>query len=476
MATINFSGLASGIDTEGLITATLDAQRRTLIKPAEDRVQEFTETNDSLSELKSKFETLQGKMREISSLRLGAVNYGATSSDETIVTATATNAASVGSYRISNVSLAKNGTWTLNSSGATYTSSSDVIWSGAAGQNVTVTIGTGSEQLIVAVPVTSSTTLEGFVQAFNESSGVSTRAVASVVNVGGSASPNYKVVINTLKTGTVDGSLSVSVDAAITAASRLNTNSSSAATNAAFTIEGIGTIASATNQVTDVIPNLTLNLQAATSSTTVTVSVQPDASATAAKLQDIVDAFNDIVEYINTNNVVTREDSGSNSSNTFSPLAKTRVDDNVLRNVRDTLIGAVYSGGTEIKVLADLGIETDGIARNGKLRFKADILTESLAKESSSVNQILLNWGDANVLTGTGRIDLAVRFNGTFDTTINANKSQITNLNDTIARQEAALAKKEQSLRAQFARFESAMSKLQQQQSQLGSALSALPK
>lgn len=466
MSLINFSGIASGIDTEGLLKATSDATRTSRIKPLQKKVDELTETNESLSEFKSLLDTVKTKARDLSTLAGGPLEKLATTSDETILTASATSAASNGTYTLSNISLAKNATYTLYSSLTTYTGTSNVIDASVVGsQNVTVQIGTGADLLTVNVPITNTTTLTGFVESFNTAAG--TRATASLVNIG-SSSNDYRIVINSNNTGTAKGSIAVTANPI----TNLNQSASSAATNSSFTISGVGTITRATNAVTDVIPGVTFNLNTATTST-VTVSVNDDIAGTTSKVQDFISAYNEVVTYLRENNTVTREQDGNNVSNVFAPLSKTRIDDNALTAIRGAISAANYEDGTEIRIMADLGITT---ARDGTLELDKNsdfTLAKAISKEPGSVMAILQQFGDTVGLT-SGTIDVYTRFGGLLDETIESNETQIDNMNDRIALVEEQIARSEASMRARFARLEATMGRLQNQQGALSSAIAQL--
>jgi len=200
------------------------------------------------------------------------------------------------------------------------------------------------------------------------------------------------------------------------------------------------------------------------------VSVTTDVSGTTAKVSDFINAYNEVVEFIAQNNQITREQQGNNVTNTFGPLSKTRVDDNVLTQIRSAISSSTYSSGTEIKIMADLGITTQ---RDGTLKFDSATFSTALSKEPTSVNSILTTFGDTVGLTG-GTIDLYTRFGGLFDTTINGNKSQIDNLNDRIALIEEQIARTEASMRARFARLEASVGRMQNQQGALTSAIAQL--
>jgi flagellar hook-associated protein 2 len=463
MSLINFSGIASGIDTEGLVKATSDATRSSRVKPLQTKVDDFTETNDALDELKTLLKTVQTKARDLSTILGGPLQKLATTSDETVLTASATNAATNGTYSLSNISLAKNGTYTLYSGLTTYTGTSDIIDSSVVGtQNVTILIGTGGDQLTVNVPVTNTSTVSDFVSSFNTAAG--TRATASLVNIG-TGTNDYRIVINSNNTGTAKGSISVSANPI----TNLNQSASSAATNASFSLSGVGTITRATNAISDVIPGVTFNLNAATTSA-VSVTVSDDVAGTTSKVSDFVSAYNEVVTYMAENNTVTREQNGNSVTNIFAPLSKTRIDDNVLTLIRSAISGSKYESGSEIKIMADLGITTE---RDGTLKFDTDDFSTALSKEPTSVNSILQTFGDTIGLTG-GTIDLFTRFGGLFDSPIESNETQIDNLNDRIALVEEQIARSEAAMRARFARLEATMGRLQNQQGALSSAIAQL--
>jgi flagellar hook-associated protein 2 len=239
----------------------------------------------------------------------------------------------------------------------------------------------------------------------------------------------------------------------------------SSATNSEISITGIGTVTRGTNSISDVIPGVTFNLQSAGSSAT--IKIQEDVAGTTAKLQDFVDAFNDIVKFVQENNQVIRDESGKETTNIFAPLSSTRTDDNALTALRTAIGSALASGGSAIRVFSDLGITTE---RNGTLKFDSAKLQSALSSEPSSVSSVIQSFADTVALTG-GTIDMYTRFNGLLDLSVNNNKSLITELNRRIADAEKQIQRTADALKERYARLESLMSKLQQQQSSLSGAL-----
>lgn len=469
MSTINFSGIASGIDSEALIKATSDATRKSRVEPYTTKKTQLEDTNSALDELKTMLTAFQSTVRDFGSLNGGGVVKEATSSDETKVSATASNAATNGTYSVTVTQLAKNETYSFRSTAGTYTSSTAIASSGinmadpaSPNRTLSFSIGTSSPET-VSITITNTTTLEDIANSFNASS---SRAAASVVNVGTSASPDYRLVVSSNKEGTAEGAITVTVGASITTANDFNNNTESDALDATFTVSGIGgTITRNSNTVSDLITGVTFDFQ---NTGTSVIRITPDTTSTISAVQDLVDKYNEIVNYVADNNQVSADSASSTIS--FGPLNNTSVDESIIDSLRTAISGSTYSGGSLIRVFSDLGITTQ---RDGTLKLNQDTLETALGSEPDSVSNILLSFSDTVGLTG-GTIDSYIRFNGLFDVTKNGNTDQITNLEDRISRAEKQILQNEESMRARFARLESLIGGLQNQQKTLSSALGGL--
>ena len=213
---------------------------------------------------------------------------------------------------------------------------------------------------------------------------------------------------------------------------------------------------------------MTLGLVAA--GTSAVLKVSEDAATTSSKISDIVDQFNSIIKFVTDNNTISRQETGTSVTNVFAPLASARVDDSGLSALKSAFSSTTASSGSAVRIFADLGITTQ---RDGTLLFDSVKFNTAISKEPSSVSLLLQQFADTASLTG-GTIDLYTRFNGMFDTTMNGNKTQITSLNQQISDAEKAIERQADEMRARFARLESTMGKLQQQQQSLSSALAGL--
>jgi len=463
MAALSFSGIASGIDSQAIIDSSIASARLARVTPSQTKVGELEETNTALETLGEKLDALRTTLQQFTSLAGGGVSKTGSSSKESVVGATATNAATNGSYDVTVTTLAKNHTYSFDQN---YSSTGSALQStltggeSAAARTVTFTVGTGTNQETVSVVVADgSYTVSQFVTDFNAAS---SKAEASLVNVGTESSPSYKIVISGNYEGTEKGTIArTALGASLT---NLTTYSESAAANSVLSISGIGSITRSTNSISDVIPGVTLNLASAG---TATVKIAEDSATTTAKIQDFVTAFNDIVKFINENNQVVREESGSEVKNIFAPLASTRTDDSAIQALKAQISSTTASGGSLIRVFSDIGITTQ---RDGSIKFDSAKLQQSLSSEPGSVNSIIQTFADGVALTG-GVVDRYTRYSGLLDISINNNKSLITDLNRRIADAEKQIQRMADGLKERYARLEGLMSRLQQQQSSLAGAL-----
>ena len=465
---ISFSGIASGIDSKSLISALIERQRAAQVTPLTNRITEVTNTNESLSELKSLLNKLKDVASNFRAVSGGSVAKTAISSNDTVVTATSSKSASAGSYEVSVTQLASNSTASFSdrySSGDSVINSSINYLANADDRTVEVKVGTGDNEETVSIELTSTTTASEFVASFNASS---TKAEASLVNVGTSSSPSYAIVISSKNTGTDKGSLTITTGSEIKTAGTgaLNdaTLTQTTANNAIFSISGIGSsIERSSNQISDVITGVTLNLaQIGTSK----VTIQNDPDETKKNIRSFVDAYNEIASYISENDAIASSGEGGETTNSFGALANVSIDESILTALRSSFSQSSKSGGL-VNTLADLGITTQ---RDGTLTFNEQIFDSAFNNESASVEAILESLGE-KLASVDGTINQFTRFNGLIDSVINFGNADITRDQQRIYELEKSFSRQEESLTAQFARLESLMGKLNQQQSTLSSLL-----
>ncbi len=459
MPIAQFSGLASGIDSAALIDAVIEAKEiRNDIRREE--IEFLQSENDSLEEFNTQLLALDDLIEGFRTANNGGISKSASSTDPAVATASVGSNAFNAAYTIDVTSVADTATGSFNNS---YASSTATVSAGSG--DVTVTVGTGADQVTLTATVTGGvTTLDQLATALNADPDADGRAAASVVNIGTSAAPDYRLLITTLESGVAEGTLALSADPALT---ELQTSTIDQATNAVFTVSGItGSISRATNNVDDVISGVTFNILD-TGSTN--VSIGNDASKTADELSQIIESFNELVSFIAENNTVERVEDSRDSTNIFASLAKTRVDDDFLAAFRGALLSA-SSSGNEVTSFSSLGISTN---RDGTITFDQDEFTEAVSADPDGATGVLRDFADS--ISGVnGTLFQYTKLNGFVDVAQESNNNQIENLNDAIAQLERQTSSQRSSLEKQFANLEAVTGELQNKQQALSGILAGL--
>lgn len=185
MATIQFGGIASGLNTTALIEGLVKVERRS-IDLLQTQGARYQAQQGVLSALASSLASVKSAAQGLS-FSVDFNRHTISSSDETAVKATANSAALLGSYVVNVSALAKAAV--LQSTG--YTSTTSAIGQG------TVTINVGSVSKNITIDATNNT-LTGLRDAINNSGADVT---ASIVNVGPSSAPDYRLVVQSKNTG-----------------------------------------------------------------------------------------------------------------------------------------------------------------------------------------------------------------------------------------------------------------------------------
>jgi flagellar hook-associated protein 2 len=463
MPIAQFSGLASGIDSKALIDAIIES-KEAVNKKRQAEVDYLTSQNEALNTLNTKLLALDKLFDPFRTSKAGGISKKSTSSDATVATAVVGSNSVNASYSLTVTSVADAAIGSYNQ---TYSATTDAISTTASG-TATILVGLAGNQIQIDVAVTQNvTTIAQFVDAINAHPDASGRVSASIINVGTTASPSYKVVINTLQQGTAKGTIALSQVGGMTELDTANATIDQA-TNAQFSISGItGTIIRDTNTVQDVIPGMTFTMNKVG---TATISVSNDTETTADKIQEIVDAYNDIVKYIAENDTIIQNANSSDKSITYGSLAKTRTDNDFLTQFRTALSSVVADGGTTVRTVADLKIATN---RDGTLSFDKEKFTEQAGSDSIGATEVLNDLADS--ISGiTGLLYQFTKLEGYIDISERANKSKIDTLQAAIANLERINADYRNSLNLRFANLERVTAEMQSKQSKLTSILSGL--
>lgn len=294
---ITFSGLGSTVDFDSIIDQLVEVESAS-INRFESWKTEWSDKIAALETLNSKltdFKTVAASMDTLTQF----VGKTASSSDTTILTASATTSATSGTHAILVNQLAQNeveahsglaaSTTVINSSG----SSKVFAFSYAGGAAVSIAVADGA-------------TLADLATAINNS-GANPGVTASVMDLGASyGATRYRLLIQGNGTGSTN---TITIDDGLTTLD--GTGGTESFLSATFTetqtaqdsqirVDGYppGTwIERSSNSINDVIPGVTLSLLNSSASS-VQVTIGDDTEAMQEKVESLVEQYNDVIAYI----------------------------------------------------------------------------------------------------------------------------------------------------------------------------------
>jgi len=445
MATIQFGGIASGLDTNALIDGLVKVERRSIdiLKTQGARYQAqqgvFSFLSGSLVSLRSAAQNL--------SLSTDFNKRAISSSDETVMKASGGSSALVGSYIVNVSSLAK--AKVLQSTA--YTNTTDTIGQGT----LTITVGSSTKDITVDG---ANNTLSGLKDAINDANAGVT---ASIVNTGTSAAPSYKLIVQGKNTGIEnDVSLSFSVTDGGSDPFTGGGDVVQAAADAQFTVNGLS-LTRSSNTVSDAIPGVTLSLlkEGGASST---VSVGTDTNAIMANVKGLVDAYNAVAkiarDQFSLNGATGRQGALAGDSTLRATVSR-------LRNA----LTSVQGGDGSIRTLSDLGIR---FQKDGSLTLDESKLTSALSQDPEAVQKLFLKADDGIGKRIPEAVDsLISSVGGAITARQNGLNESLATLNKKIAREEQRIEKYQEQLTAQFTALEKLVSQLNEQSNFLAQKL-----
>lgn len=425
------SGLASGLDTNSLIDGLtqIAAQPITALQTQESGIKAQVSI---VGDLAARLSSLKDAVDGLSSS--GALGVQTTSTN-TAFTATTSSGSTAGRYQVSvdqlataaqarsqafasNTAPVKGGTLTLNVQGTAY--------------NLTVTDGEALSDVALAIqqlgaPITATVLNDGTHSYLS----LTDRATGFPIN--GTASQALSITENS--TGTTGQALGLAI--------------TTPAQNAKFTIDGLQ-FTRTSNTVTDAIPGTTLTLNSQSANGPETLLTDYDTSATQANLQKFVDAYNHVMQLVQSQLDIT------DTTDTTQTLAHDPAIRSLQQSMSDLIISKVGNG--PISTLADLGIET---GEDGSLSIDSSKLANAMSTDPSAVNSIF-----QDATSGLGKLtDSLVQqytdpVNGvlTFDT--QGMNNQISQMDDQISSLQLRVNAYHDMLAQQFTDMESMVAKM----------------
>jgi len=457
----NVGGIATGLDTNSIITQLLaiDRQPETLLNQ-----QSTIETarQNALKSIQTSMQSLQTASQALRAPSLWA-NTQTVSSSSSAISAVLTGGAAAGGFQIGVSRLA---------SAAQVTQSSTVASAGAD-DTLHIKVGAGAT---TDVQVKSGDTLSTIASKINANP--TSQVYASVVS--------GKLVLSGQVTGQAN---SIAVTSDGTLAADLGMTQTLQANDASFTVNG-NPQSSASNTVTTALAgvSITLNGTTASDASLVVSAPAPSASNITTAVQAFVTAYNSTVDlisgYVNDPKVANpttdaQREAGmlQGDPQLLSILSKLRQSATAVMSGQPT--GSNYLGNIGLSTGAAVGsgtISQDSL--EGKLTLDTTAFQSALASNFSGVKALFSTTTGSYSSEGLSqRMDDLINPQagplGVLSTRITSEASLITSYASQVADIEQRVALHEQQLRTQFTAMETAVAQLQQTSASLGSSSSS---
>jgi flagellar hook-associated protein 2 len=407
------SSSAGTLDVPSLVSQLMTVERRPIDK-LNTQITSFQTKISSFGTIKGLVSSFDTALTGLTT-NLGALS--ATSSDTSVLSASASSSASIGTYSLSVSKLAQSqglvaagraSASTAISNGVATTVTFDfgsitggTLTGGVYSGSSFVTNGSGTKSITIDA---TNNTLQGISDAINAAQ----MGVAATVVNDGSGTP-YRLsltssstgVTNSLKITTSGGDGTINSLLGYDPAGTQNLNQTIAAQNSAFTVNGIA-ISKASNTVTDAIQGVTLNLNNLTT-TPASLTVAHNTQAVSTAVSTFVDAYNAMVAQLKSRSAY---GNATTAPGALSGDATVRIMQNQLREVMMT----ATTGGT-LTSLSQIGISTQA---DGSLKLDSTKLNSAIASNFGDVTNLIsgatgfatrLSTWSHSVLTAGGLID-----------------------------------------------------------------------
>lgn len=462
---ISLTGLASGLDTSAMIEGLMKLERMPLVNMEAHR-KDLGNQQSVLRSINTKMTALKTAISDL--MYTSSFNIaGGVSSNTGVVNIKTSDNAAHGVYNVKVTSIATNHVVKSNSiaaNGINLASNVDRVFKVHHG-------GQSFEVKLTAAEDTNEKVLNSIASQINSQGGSIT---ASVIET---TSGNLTLTFSSKETGTAgqittgntsDGKKTVLEDSdgillALGIVSGAGVQNANEAKDAVFEVNGIS-VTRSSNEVSDVIQGVTLNLQSSGDST---ITVKSDNNKIAEKVEAFVKAYNEVATLINDN---LGKEKLLQSNSTVRSL------DMQLKSMINELVGSEPG----FKLLSEIGLEIDkGIVdpklMTGKINFDKEKFLQKLGENPNAVAEMFIKQE-----TGlTDRMDKMLgdwtnSVDGMLTVAIKGYQSNIDLVDENMQRLLERLDKREEALQKQFAAMEVALSNLKNQQNWLAGQLNQL--
>lgn len=393
------------------------------------------------SSISTQLQTLQSAIFDLDNFS-GPLNaFTTTSSNSAAATATASTQAQAGSHTLSISNLATTSSQVSN----VLTDGNTTFTTGS----FQVQVGSGTAQTVTVT--SSNNTLNGIATAINQ------QAIGVTAGVVTDASGARLELVS--QTSGAPGNITISSNT-----SGLTFSSAVTGANAKFTVDGVS-LSSTNNAPSNVLPGVSLSLLATTSSP-VTISVNPDTTQATTAIQTFVTAYNAVITSLN------QQFAFNSSTQSQGPLGS----DSTAAQVQQQLLGDAafaITGNSGITNLASMGVSMN---EDGTLAVDTSTLQATMGSNYSAVVNFFQQISPAGFGANFNNDITNINAPGNGPVTLDQNgiQNEVTDLNQQISDFQANLNLQEQQLLQQYSQVAVVIQQMPTMLSQVQSQIASI--
>jgi flagellar hook-associated protein 2 len=465
---ISITGLASGLDTASLIQklVQVESQGKVALQAQQTSVQN---TLTIFQQFEALVQTMHDKATALSTTSSFLQLQGSTSVPNAI-SVDVSSAAEQGSHQITIQQLAQTDRWAFDGVADATTNLATAAGSIAFnvnGHSYTVNVDPGSSSL------------NAIAGAIETQAGADVNA--SVVNVGTTSTPSWRLVLAS-KTSGVDGRIhgitstvgGLTIDGtepALGSNTAVSPNQLAVGQNAKALVDGLQ-VERDTNDFSGALAGVSFTALSADPQNPVTLTISPDATAIQSSLTDFVDAYNAVIQFTNKQNTFTAD------SGTGGPL----FGDSTVQMVGQAIHSSLFnvSAGTvagDSQGYSTLGLVGLALQSDGTITVNTSTLASKIAGNVTALAQLFAGGPDHTANPGLAQTLVtsleqltqpgADASGGALASVFGAKESslqdQITQLDHRISDEEFRLNKFQEELQQRFSNLEIVMGQLNSQ-------------
>ncbi len=234
----------------------------------------------------------------------------------------------------------------------------------------------------------------------------------------------------------------------------IGTSESDSLLNSKFVLDGL-TMYRSSNQVSDALSGVTLNLKEV-QTTSLDFSVGPDVEGIRGQVTDFISKYNDIVTEL----------AGSTMIDGTLGLRGVFAGDPTMRslrfNLRNDIAATVTSQSSGmVQSIAELGIK---ISEDGSLSIEDDDIFDEAVESDPVAFKALFTGSDGIAQRLESRLDGYLGADGVFDNRVDVLDDSVRRINDQLKDFDDRMYRRENQLRAQYAKIQESISLFQGQQ------------